>query len=295
MQDLDGEDLVQFLFNRGVLVGIVALVKDNLGVFTRVDNDAKHFTVHHEGTAGDKVAQAQVVVFRLLSGAVGDDKLTVEVVKVGVGQLAGNLNFHFPGEVLLDLLLGLLDWQFRFQVPLAVKLSGLDKTFISAGLVSDLEYDAISWDLLLVLEDENVTDFNVSETCLANVVFSFGEGADFLDGGAVDFLIGLVTREITDAFLKHTNEDNDTEDDGDDEGGVNPDLGEGVQDHHTEPCNVGNLCELNHNRERQKRYNCVTGGPDLVRIEGRSWHAHLRVRDDKSNLLLMLVRLLWCW
>lgn len=49
-----------------------------------------------------------------VSAVVGDDQRTVKVVEVRVRQLAVDSNVDFFGEVLLDLLLGFLDWQFRF-------------------------------------------------------------------------------------------------------------------------------------------------------------------------------------
>ncbi len=49
-----------------------------------------------------------------LSAVIGDDQRAVEVVEVRVRQLAVDSNIDLFGEVLLDLLLGFLDWQFRF-------------------------------------------------------------------------------------------------------------------------------------------------------------------------------------
>lgn len=45
---------------------------------------------------------------------VGDYQRAVEVIEVRVRQLAVDSNVDLFGEVLLDLLLGFLNWQFRF-------------------------------------------------------------------------------------------------------------------------------------------------------------------------------------
>lgn len=42
LDDLEGEDFVEFALNRGVLVAVVTLVEDDLAVFTGVDDDSKH-------------------------------------------------------------------------------------------------------------------------------------------------------------------------------------------------------------------------------------------------------------
>ena len=51
---------------------------------------------------------------RAVGAGVRNYKRAVEVVEIRVGQFAVNCDVDLFGEVLLDLLLGFLDWQFRF-------------------------------------------------------------------------------------------------------------------------------------------------------------------------------------
>jgi len=183
-------------------------------------------------------------VLGVLSLLVGDLQGAVVVVQVGGRQLTLDVDANFAFEVTLDLLHSFLDWQFGFEITFTVKLGCLDETLVTAGFVGCGEDDAVSRDLLLILEHEDVTDLDISEAGLDNVFVTLLKCSDFLNGCQIGLFVLLMACVVSDTFLQDTNEDNDTQNDGNDSWGVNANLWERVQDHDTEPGHVSDLGKL---------------------------------------------------
>lgn len=162
----------------------------------------------------------------LFGTAVGDLEKTVEVVEVRVGLLTVHHNVDLVREVFLDLLLSFLDWKLGLQVALTVQLRSLDETLVATRLVRGLQHDAVGRDLLFVLQNDNVADFDVAQAGLDDVVLALRQISDLVNGRAVDLLVCLVPSVVSNALLDDTDQDDDAKDDGDNQRGVNGDLGE---------------------------------------------------------------------
>ena len=63
-----------------------------------------------------------------------------------------------------------LYWEFRFHISLAVKLRCLYKASQLTVFVYRLEYNAVCWDLLFVIENDDVTNFYILKLSLDNTV-----------------------------------------------------------------------------------------------------------------------------
>lgn len=111
------------------------------------------------------------------------------MIQVGIRQFSGNLNVDFFRKVGFNLLLGFLHGKFGLQVSFTVKLRSLNKTLVGSDIVGHLEHHTVSRDLLLIFEDEDVSNFDVFEAGLYNVLVAFGKGSNLLNFGSVYLVV----------------------------------------------------------------------------------------------------------
>jgi hypothetical protein len=103
----------------------VTLIQYDFAIFTSVHHQRVDFTVADNCASREKIAQTKLQNVNHIFLTIKYCDRSVKVIQIWIWQLCRNDKVYFLLEVVSNLFLYLLHWQFWFEVSLSVELSRL--------------------------------------------------------------------------------------------------------------------------------------------------------------------------